>query len=50
MSLKALEADSEICFVGDILDPMMKRAPVGFLYILEIEHMIDSVFSFSLAL
>ena len=39
-SLKTLETVLEICFVEDILDAMIKRTPVGFLCILEIQHMI----------
>ena len=44
--LKTLETDLETCFVEHILDTMMKRVPVTFLYILGIQHMIGSVFSF----
>ena len=36
----------EICFVEDVLDAMMKRAPVWFWCFLEIQYMNDSAFSF----
>ena len=31
--LKILEKDLEICFVEQILDAVMKLAPIGFLFI-----------------
>ena len=46
-SLKTLETDLDTCLVENILDAMMKRAPVGFLCILGIQYMTGSVFSFS---
>ena len=42
-----LEKKLEIRFVEDILDAVMKHAPVGLLCILGIQYMIGSVFPFS---
>ena len=50
MSLKTLETDLEICFVEHVLNAVTKRAPVGFLWILGIQYMISSVFSFPVIL
>ena len=38
------------CFVEHILDAVVKHEPVGFLYILGIQDIISSVFSFSMIL
>ena len=46
--LKILETDLEICFVKQILDAVMKLAPIGFLSILQ--YIIGKVFSFSMTL
>ena len=48
--VKILETDLEICFVKQLLDAVMKLAPIGFLSILKMQHMIGKVFSFSVAL
>ena len=40
--LKILEIDLEICFVGHILDGVMKLAPIGFLSILKMQYIIFS--------
>ena len=40
--LKILETDLEICFVGHILDGVMKLAPIGFLSILKMQYIIFS--------
>ena len=40
----------ELKYIEKRLDEMMKRAPVGFLFILGIKYMILSVFSFSVIL
>ena len=45
-----METDLEIYFVEHVLDAMMKRAPVGFSYILGTQYMTDNVFSFSVIL
>ena len=50
MSLKILEADLEICFVENILDAMMKSAPVRFLCILGVLYVIRCVYFFSVTL
>ena len=36
--VKILEADLEICFVEQILDALMKLAPIGFLSILKMQY------------
>ena len=48
--VKILEADLEICFVEQILDAVMKLAPIGFLSILKMQYVIGQVFSFSVTL
>ena len=48
--VKILEADLEICFVEQILDAVMKLAPIGFLSILKMQYIIGHVFSFSVTL
>ena len=48
--VKILEADLEICFVEQILDAVMKVAPIGFLSILKMQYIIGQVFSFSVTL
>ena len=48
--VKILEADLEICFVEQILDAVMKLAPIGFLSILKMQYIIGQVFSFSVTL
>ena len=48
--VKTLETDLEICFVKQLLDGVMKLAPIGFLSILKMQHMIGKVFSFSVTL
>ena len=40
--LKILGTDLEICFGEQILDAVMKLAPIGFLYILKIQYIIFS--------
>lgn len=50
MNLNILKIDLEICFAEHILHAMMKRLPVGFLYILGIQHTMGSVISFSVTL
>ena len=48
--VKILEADLEICSVEQILDAVMKLAPIGFLSILKMQYIIGQVFSFSVTL
>ena len=48
--LKKTETDLKTSFVEYISDAKMKLAPVGFLYILEFQYMIGSVFSVSVIL
>ena len=48
--LKILETDLEIYFVKQILDAVMKLAPIGFLSILKMQYIIGKVFSFSMTL
>ena len=48
--VKILEADLEICFVEQILDAVMKLAPIGFLSILKMQYIIGQVYSFSVTL
>ena len=42
--LKTWEIDLEICFEEQILDAVIKLAPIGFLSILKMQYMIDSFF------
>ena len=48
--LKTWEIDLEICFEEQILDAVIKLAPIGFLSILKMQYMIGKVFSFSVTL
>ena len=48
--VKILDTDFEICFVKQLLHAVMKLAPIGFLSILKMQHMIGKVFSFSVTL
>ena len=45
--LKILKTDVETCFVEQVSDAVMKRAPIGFLSILKMQYIIGKVFSFS---
>ena len=48
--LKILKTDVETCFVEQVSDAVMKRAPIGFLSILKMQCIIGKVFSFSVTL
>ena len=48
--LKILETNLEICFLKQILDAMMKLAPIGFLSILKMQYILGKVFSFPVTL